>query len=583
MNTITLETKNISEIRGSFLIPAYQRGYRWGKEATRLLNDVSEIDEKREYRYCLQPIVVKRHGEILELIDGQQRLTTIYLILKVIKKYLPSVEPKFSLSYEVRIRSEEYLNNISEQSSEENIDFYFIKKAFISINEWFNKQNDPMLSAINFYKKISEKVDVIWYEVDSTEDGNLLFQRLNIGKIPLTSSELVKAIFLSESSKDLMHNRQEEISLQWDNIEKELHNNSFWYFLTNNTKNEYQTRIDLILNLIVKTQDKNANTQDSNDQYATFFYFDDLRKNSELLKVWNAIQHTFLILKDWYGNHDFYHRIGYLISVGYKIEDIYNLSIGKTKDEFNKLLIGEIKKTVELKNKNYGELSYENQTDYRNISKLLLLFNVESTRKLGEETQWFPFDKFKTNKWSLEHIHAQQSEGMKTVAVWKKWLELHQQCLNEVGEAQLSKGKITSDELNNIKTEINNMLADDYPTTGYGEKFNEIREKVEKVFSENMMVDYLHSISNLALLNTQDNAALNNSTFDVKRNQIVDMIKEGKFIPYCTQMVFLKYYTPSNVNQVHFWSKMDRDYYIKAINEVLKDYIEPFDISKEGE
>ena len=87
----------------------------------------------------------------------------------------------------------------------------------------------------------------------------------------------------------------------------------------------------------------------------------------------------------------------------------------------------------------------------------------------------------------------------------------------------------------------------------------------------------------MALLNTQDNAALNNSTFDVKRNQIVEMIKEGKFIPYCTQMVFLKYYTPSNVNQVHFWGQADRDSYVKAINDVLKDYIEPIVIFKEEE
>lgn len=578
MDTIVLKTKNVSEINGNFCIPAYQRGYRWGKEATKLLEDISEIDKKSDNRYCLQPIVVKKISEEkYELIDGQQRLTTIFLIYKALKSYnIPDTDPKFSLSFDVRTRSEDYLKNIDENSSEENIDFYFIKKAYVAIKKWFSEQNNPTLAAFKFFETISDKVDVIWYEVDSQEDGNSLFQRLNIGKIPLTSSELVKAIFLSESSKNSIENRQEEISLQWDSIEKELHNSSLWYFLTNNMKTTYQTRIDLILNLISKTQD-------SNDKYATFFYFDNLRKTTELLKIWNDIQHTFLILKDWYNNHDLYHRIGYLISVEYKLEDIYNLSINKTKKEFNKLLIDKIKESVKLNNKNYGELSYENQTDYRNISKLLLLFNVESTRLHGEESQWFPFDKYKSNKWSLEHIHAQQSEGMKTVAAWKEWLKLHKESLNEVGQIQVEAGKITVNELNDIKDKIEDMLSDNYPTEGYGEKFNEMREKVESIFSESMSVDYLHSISNLALLNTQDNAALNNSTFDVKRNQIVEMIKEGKFIPYCTQMVFLKYYTPSNVNQVHFWGQADRDSYVKAINDVLKDYIEPIVIFKEEE
>lgn len=576
MGNIILQTKNISEIDGQFFVPAYQRGYRWGKEATKLLDDISEIDEKSDYKYCLQPIVIKKKEDgSFELIDGQQRLTTIFLIFNVIRKYIPFAEAKFNLSFEVRARSEQYLNTINENSSEENIDFYFIKKSYMAIKKWFEDQNNPSLISFNFYKKLSERVDVIWYEVESQEDGNSLFQRLNIGKIPLTSSELVKAIFLSESSKNTIQNRQEEISLQWDTIEKELHDSSLWYFLTNNTKSTYQTRIDLILNLISKTQD-------SNDKYATFFYFDNLRKTTKLLDIWNDIQHTFLILKDWYHNHDLYHRIGFLITVGVKIEDIYKLSIGKTKSDFNKLLIDRIKESVKI-NKNYGELSYENQTDYRNISKLLLLFNVESTRLHGEESQWFPFDKYKSNKWSLEHIHAQQSEGMKTIAAWKEWLKLHQDSLNTVGQIQVDVGNISADELEDIKNQVNDMLSDTYPTEGYGEKFKEIREMIVKLLSEGMNVKYLHSISNLALLNTQDNAALNNSTFDVKRNQIIKMIKNGKFVPYCTQMVFLKYYTASDVNQVHFWGQADRDSYINELNDILKEYINPIVIFNEEE
>ena len=84
---------------------------------------------------------------------------------------------------------------------------------------------------------------------------------------------------------------------------------------------------------------------------------------------------------------------------------------------------------------------------------------------------------------------------------------------------------------------------------------------------------FLHSISNLALLNTSDNAALNNSTFDVKRNAIIEMDKAGQYIPFCTKMVFLKYYTPSADNQLHFWGAKDREAYVAAMNTVLKDYL----------
>ena len=246
MNTIVLETKQVSEIKGDFVVPAYQRGYRWSKEVTMLLNDISEIKDCVSYRYCLQPIVVKKiENSKYELIDGQQRLTTIYLIYKTLNKYLPFVSNNFNLKFEIRTRSAEYLQNISEDSDESNIDFYYIKKAFLAIQEWFKKQKDATLSALNIFKAFSEKVDVIWYEVDSQEDSNALFQRLNIGKIPLSSSELVKALFLCTSNaSSISKERQEEISLQWDNIEKELQDDNFWFFLSNKNKsNKFVERL----------------------------------------------------------------------------------------------------------------------------------------------------------------------------------------------------------------------------------------------------------------------------------------------------------------------------------------------------
>ena len=104
-------------------------------------------------------------------------------------------------------------------------------------------------------------------------------------------------------------------------------------------------------------------------------------------------------------------------------------------------------------------------------------------------------------------------------------------------------------------------------------EFDAIQQKVLEILSVSGNTEYLHSIANLALLNTADNAALNNSTFDVKRNAIVDMDKRGQYIPFCTKMVFLKYYTPSEHNQLHFWGQADRIAYVNAINTVLAEYL----------
>ena len=55
---------------------------------------------------------------------------------------------------------------------------------------------------------------------------------------------------------------------------------------------------------------------------------------------------------------------------------------------------------------------------------------------------------------------------------------------------------------------------------------------------------------------------------------IIDLDKKGKYIPFCTKMVFLKYYTESDKNQIHFWGQPDREAYVREINKVLKPYMQ---------
>ncbi len=550
---IILETKLVGSIVGKYFVPSYQRGYRWGEEEVkRLLNDIYMNGSNN---YCLQPIVVRKREDGYELIDGQQRLTTLYILLSFIKKeFKPRIDLKFELTYETREKSEEFLKNIDETLADSNIDFYHIFKAYKTIEEWFATKEDDVVVADDIYGYLVKFVKVIWYEVDENEDAIALFARLNIGKIPLTSAELVKAIFLCRNNnKEMNEKKQEEISLQWDSIEKELHQDSLWYFLTNSISKKYQTRIDLVLDLMAKKP------VDSKDKYYTFFKFDEMRNGQQLDDIWREIQKTFLLLKDWYENHELYHKIGYLIASKSKtLQEIYDLSVDKSKTAFKASLDSLISESIDYE-KRYEELSYDKSGDYDKISRLLLLFNVESVRQIDENAQRFPFDKFKEKTdWSLEHIHAQQSEGMRKQEEWKSWLGMHIDSLKAVGG---------HDELVAKMQEAKDREVLDRTD------FRELQEQAIDALSVEGNAEYLHSISNLALLNSGDNAALNNSTFDVKRNIIVDMDKKGKFIPFCTKMVFLKYYTPSEYNDIHFWGQKDRIAYVQAINTVLKKYL----------
>lgn len=580
MSNIILDTKNVGKIKGLFYLPDYQRGYRWTSEEIKLLLD--DIYESAGKPYCLQPIVVKKSNERFELIDGQQRLTTIYLICKYMEAKLGDLyEPSFKLEYETRKESANFLGNIDLSLRELNIDYYFIASAYEYIEQYFTEKTQGERREMAAYlTKLNEyfisSVNVIWYEVDSAENGIELFERLNIGKIPLTSSELVKALFLKDSVRDKMSGRQEEVSLQWDMIEQELQNPSFWGFLSNIDGDQMPTRIDLILDLMV---DKSGNDR---EKYRTFFYFDrQIKSLSEtttenpLLEIWSRIYHVFLTLREWYTNHDFYHKIGYLITIGVPLRKIYTVwqNDGNTplaKDIFLSELDKMISESISIKDKEeLLSLSYDTRKD--KLQKVLTLFNVETERLMDDGKRRFPFDKHKDSIWSLEHIHAQNAESLKKNKDILTWLESH------IALLKSSEGSIF--EVNNELIEKMEILIEqlhsDKDPGNVRERFNEIQKEVIIIFTSKEDVvkenSYSHGLANMALLDVSQNAALSNSVFDVKRHRVINYDKEGRYIPICTKHVFFKYYTQEDPS-LFFWGETDRRDYAEALNEKISPY-----------
>lgn len=267
-----------SLLNESFYIPAYQRGYRWTEQQVQdLLEDIREfyltsLNSEKDTFYCLQPVVVKqREDGSWEIVDGQQRLTTIYIILT----YLLEVDggdnlSRYRISYETRSDSAEFLERIDPSRHKSNIDFFHIYKAKEAIKSWFDEQEDsdkynsiktPLLNLDN------KSVKVIWYELSDHEVPTQVFSRLNVGKIPLVSAELIKALFLKSSnftleskSKDAQSLLQLTLSQEWDAIEKSLQNDAFWYFLSNETLES--NRIDLLLTLRASDHNEIENNKD---------------------------------------------------------------------------------------------------------------------------------------------------------------------------------------------------------------------------------------------------------------------------------------------------------------------------------
>ena len=547
-NNVVLGEKYVADIKGEFFVPSYQRGYRWEKVQTEtLLNDIYNNGAQS---YCLQPIVVRRRSDgRLELIDGQQRLTTIYIIYKYIQNIFPShVTLNFSINYETRKETAKFFDQMDdEQLASTNIDFFFINKAHQTVAEWFEQKDIFVVS--DFVKYLKEYVRVIWYELPegNENDSICLFTRLNIGRIPLTNAELVKALFLCRNEY-VDHDKQMEIALQWDRMERDLHNDNLWYFLTRRSPEDYPTRIELIFDFMAG-KDKNER-----DSFYTFSWFS--RQRDNLLSLWNEIVTYFFRLKEWFYNDDIYHQVGYLVAVGHcSIPQLKSATESMRKSEIKEYLTRQIRESVYF-NEDYCDLQYTKPNQKQLMSNILLLFNVVSLIRNGHGSR-FPFREWNTKTWSLEHIHAQQSEGLNTMEKWHEWLREHLDSLLSIkGECELA-------------TEMRDAIEKDIS----GPQFNQLSVKVTNALSESSDTDYIHTLSNMALLNCGDNSVLSNSLFDVKRSKIVDMDKQGRFIPYCTKMVFMKYYTTDSNVSYHFWGEIDRKAYINEIYNTLKPYL----------
>lgn len=548
-NFITLKTVN-NILSENFFIPAYQRGYRWTTQQVKdLLNDIAEFTPKENLEsgektwYCLQPVIVKQIEDKWDVIDGQQRLTTIFLILNYLNQGYAENRKKrlFSLEYETRNGSEDFLKNrLSEENIDNaNIDYFFISSAYQTIANWFIDKGQNF-NISNFESKFLFFTKVIWYEIIQN-DAIEIFTRINLGKIPLTNAELIKALFLNSSNfEDKKYNskvrlKQLEIAVEWDRIEYALQDDSLWYFL-NNTESEFATRIEYIFDLIADKR------KEVDDEYFTFRYFSKEFKQEteeEIVSNWQTIKKYFQTLEEWFSDRELYHKIGFLIASGTNLKDILKKKNDKTKLQFldflNKEILSKIDVVIE-------DLEYGNGK----VRPILLFHNIQTMLNNREETNRFPFDRYKKEKWDVEHISAVAEEMPKTEQHQKDWL-------NEVKKHILDNHNLLE------KTEVYNK-----------DNFEEIFNEVLNYFSENSHED-VNDISNLVLLDARTNRSYKNAVFPIKRSTIIEREKEGTFIPVCTKNVFMKFYSNS-VNQMTFWGDADREKYLSDIKNTINTY-----------
>lgn len=581
-----------------FYVASYQRGYRWTKEEVEyLLNDINDIASDK--KYCIQPLaVIARDNKTWELIDGQQRTTTLFLIQTVLKNcFSVQTEPFYGLAYNTRLSTKEFLIDIRKDDilkdfldaaledkwgkfinsnpDKDNIDNYHLFNAYLIIYQWLLPKSSEELLA--FYKKLTEQTYVIWHPVTIEKEGiqtvEDFFINMNAGKIKLTSAELIKALFIIDIEKsddpwDVRDFKKKKLANEWDSIENELHNNTFWYFITNITEQDYPTRIGKLFDIDCKK------TKGASELFSYYLYSKGKEKGGENLD-WKKIKQIYQRLKEWYDDVEIYHLIGFIINAKFStLEDIIVKTENKTKLEIKDFFIQTIKdnfaqeKTQDNQRYQVYALDKLHYVDsYAECKNTLLLYNI----KLIERTfpnQRFPFDLYQDpeTQWSIEHIHPQNPQLLQFKEDAEEWLNDYEERFKE--EKDVKKEYIA--KIAELKQKLYD-LKDGTLTIQLSNQLKEFSDTVNDALG-------LHLIGNQALLDKATNSKIGNKGFLKKRSLILDASTNtnGTYIPLATINNFLKKTTNTGANKsikVSYWSAQDAEDYTTDIEQLLEEFL----------
>lgn len=603
-----------------FVIPSFQRGYRWEeKQVMDLLEDIKQFandDNVKSDSYFLQPVVVKatkyinsdgQEIDAYEVLDGQQRLTTMLLLLKeLLRGYMT---PKDIIKYTPLLFDIYYTNrpqlNFDNPNAADNIDSYFLREAYDIISKWCEENEDfTEIVRCLFYPSAKRQVKIIWYAIDEDSEDLVsinIFNRLNKGKISLTSSELIKALFIMDCEIVSAKNEQPglQLSMEWNEMERKFQDDNFWYFISDDSQGT-QTRIDVLFDFVT-CRDEEKDTDFSYREFQKLYDFcRDQERNKRndqfasdwsndihnMRDAWRQVRKTFDRLVAWYEDNLYYHYVGYLVAIGFTPLQINNhLEEEKRKRKDSE---PEYEWTVEdtmhsLRQKMMERFRLDNKyirkdaidefeygSDY--VSRVLLLFNVESCRK-GQNVR-FAFDKYKKGKWDVEHVDSQNDATLQEYEDRMRWLknvkfilglehtdrskELATKC-QQIIDDFTARTKVNVDKYRDFYLTINRFYS------------AESGENDEEVDLTTKKKDYL---SNLTLLDSATNREYKDAPFAYKRYCIVKYDRMGdRFIPLCTRNLFLKYYTDSNKDSSYLdmmrWNSTDREGYMKAMHEAV--------------
>lgn len=533
-----------------FAVPDYQRGYKWTTEnINELLSDIITLKDGEEY--CLMPIIVRPtkndHGkDVIEIVDGQQRLTTLRLLIDAICN--DDQQCKYSIP-------EECYNELDIKN----------KENAVNTIKSFGKRPELKGKLLPAAGKKHSPFYFIWYEINGTPiDAVNTFNRVNSWKIPLKESELAKAHIFSAFGPDNYAERR-MANIKWTNLEKLFNNPNFFSFFTiGKSKDqliEYESaHMDLLLEIWANILDEDREAQ----RYPIYKKITENKIDGATLLV--QLEKVANVMKFIHEDRVSYHLASYLllrkkISVANMVDSykegnrhgIKDLLEKVEKEQFFERNDGKLC----INRESIEKLSYWNKSsDYKIQKDILTLYNICDSLANNTYHEFYPTVLHSNQNWTLEHIHA-KSERSKTENEIKSIIEL----LYKRFTAEKERNWLV-DQKNAFKDDIdsfyNKVL---YPLLS-GVNIDDIRPDINSDDIDEPW--YETSIMNLALLPYKENSSFNNSTY-LEKIEKLKSFDLSSYIPKCTLQCFSKEAFSDSDEPNEFWTKKKGERYLQTI------------------
>lgn len=567
----TQDDENVLNAKYSYYyIPLYQRGYKWtSNQIIKLLEDINNFERQPGKFYCVQNItlVPNKEKKCYNVVDGQQRLTTMSLLLSVLDAS-ELVEKKLQFpENSIRHYTNKFVKNwiigdadlpdswdefIAHDSNYDHQDIYHLFYGYKTIEKWFTKNE---VSKDEFKDKLLQDVKFICNVIEGEKEEKI-FGNLNSKRIYLDGADLVRAILITrvtqegaktDTIKDIVRINERRVRIGWELD----HINQWWN--QSEVKAYFKPFMQLSVSGDIHFDIEKHPINQLLMLYASSKGWDSLSlENIEQLenttKLYNELQDLHFEMVDWFTHSELYHYLGFLFHQSSVEKDFYEVlayfrTKCKTKKDFSVYLLQKIEKDL-FGDKTIDEVFEENKKWYSEEKLVPILVFLDLIEALKENRKKLHVTAFLKKDNDIEHIYPQNPSNEKDKRGYLTYLI-------ELNPEILADSRLVDTGIKDLSEFVMDELIEDY------------RQKIST-----------DSIGNLVLLYYKINRSLQNKHYAYKRKRVLDEYNAGVYIQPHTLKVFSRYFqdSESEYTDGKFWTQEDIDENENRIKKTMEEF-----------